>query len=310
MTTMITSATAQSTQQQSGSAWLYGGLGVAGFSFTLPMTRLAITVIDPVVVGLGRALVAAVLAFIALYVTRQKIPPLRYWWRFALVGAGVVIGFPLLSSLAMSHVPAVHGAVITGLVPIATAFVATVRGGERPSVGFWSSSVACCVLVLVFAYQAAGARLQFADIAMIGAVFAAGIGYAEGASLARIFGHWQVICWALLLSAPIVIAIIAYRCVTASQPLAFPPIYSAAALVGWGAFIYVSVISMFAAFMFWYRGLALGGTAAVGQLQFMQPFLTIVAATFVFGETLQSSVVVFALGVALLIFLGRYLPTR
>jgi drug/metabolite transporter (DMT)-like permease len=102
----------------------------------------------------------------------------------------------------------------------------------------------------------------------------------------------------------------AYRCVTVSQPLAFPPLFSTAGLAGWGAFIYVSVISMFAAFMFWYRGLALGGTAAVGQLQFLQPFLTIIAATFVFGETLQSSVVVFALGVALLIFLGRYLPAR
>jgi drug/metabolite transporter (DMT)-like permease len=298
----------KSALQQSRQAWLYGGLGMTGFSLTLPMTRLAITVIDPLLVGLGRALVAAALAFIALYVTRQKIPSLRYWWRFALVGGGVVIGFPLLSSLAMKHVPAVHGAVITGLVPIATALVATVRGGERPSLGFWCSSIACCVLVLVFAYQAAGARLQFADIAMIGAVLAAGIGYAEGASLARIFGHWQVICWALLLSAPVIAVIIACRCLIFTQPVS-TPVFSAATLAGWGAFIYVSVISMFAAFMLWYRGLAIGGTAAVGQLQFLQPFLTILAATLIFGEALQSSVVVFALGIALLLFLGRYSPT-
>lgn len=296
---------AKSAQQQSGTAWLYGGLGMAGFSLTLPMTRLAITVIDPLLVGLGRALVAAVLAFVALYVTRQKIPPLRYWWRFALVGGGVVIGFPLLSSLAMNHVPAAHGAVITGLVPIVTALVATVRGGERLSAGFWCSSVACCVLVLVFAYQAADSRLQFADIAMIGAVLAAGVGYAEGALLARIFGHWQVICWALLLSVPVVVVILAYRGLSAEL---FTPVFSAAAVAGWCAFIYVSVISMFAAFMFWYRGLALGGTASVGQLQFLQPFLTMLAATLIFGETLQSSVVVFALGISLLIFLGRYSP--
>ncbi len=96
----------KSALQQSRQAWLYGGLGMTGFSLTLPMTRLAITVIDPLLVGLGRALVAAALAFVALYVTRQKIPRLRYWWRFALVGGGVVIGFPLLSSLAMNHVPA------------------------------------------------------------------------------------------------------------------------------------------------------------------------------------------------------------
>lgn len=295
-------------QQKSGNAWLYGGLGMAGFSLTLPMTRLAITVIDPLFVGLGRALVAAALAFIALYVTRQKIPPLRYWWRFALVGSGVVIGFPLLATFAMTYVPAVHGAVITGLVPIMTALIATVRGEERVSGGFWISSFACCVLVLAFAYQAAGSHLQFADIALMGAVFAAGIGYAEGALLARIFGHWQVICWALLLSAPVVAVIIVWRYITNPHSLFLTTEFSAAVVAGWCGFIYVSVISMFAAFMLWYRGLAIGGSAKIGQLQFMQPFLTMIAATLLFGEALQSNMVVFALGISLLIFLGRYSP--
>lgn len=299
---------AKSTQQKNGQAWLYGGLGMAGFSLTLPMTRLAITVIDPLLVGLGRALVAAVLAFIALYVTRQKIPPLRYWWRFALVGGGVVIGFPLLSTWAMTHVPAVHGAVIIGLVPIMTALVATIRGGERLSGGFWISSFACCVLVLAFAYQTTGSHLQFADIALIGAAFAAGIGYAEGALLARIFGHWQVICWALLLSAPVILIIIACRYATNPHALSLTTEFSVEAVAGWFGFIYVSVISMFAAFMLWYRGLALGGSARIGQLQFLQPFLTMIAATLMFGESLQASMVVFASGISLLIFLGRYSP--
>lgn len=295
-------------QQKNGHAWLCGGLGMAGFSLTLPMTRLAITVIDPLLVGLGRALVAAVLGFVALYVMRQKIPPLHYWWRFALVGGGVVIGFPLLATLAMTHVPAVHGAVITGLVPIVTALIATMRGGERVSGGFWISSFACCVLVLAFAYQTTGSHLQFADMALIGAVFAAGIGYAEGALLARIFGHWQVICWALLLSAPVVVVTLAYRYVTNSHSLFLTTEYSAAVVAGWFGFIYVSVISMFSAFMLWYRGLALGGSAKIGQLQFLQPFLTMIAATLMFGETLQANMVVFALGISLLIFLGRYSP--
>ena len=289
-------------KQSIARAWIYGFLGMAGFSLTLPMTRLAVTAFDPVWVGLGRALVAAVLGLILLIAMRQKIPPLRYWWRFALVAGGVVVGFPLLASLAMTRVPASHGAVIAGLIPIATAAVATWRGGERLSLTYWVSSLSCCVLVLAFAIHTGAGHLQFADIALFGGVLAAAVGYAEGALLARIFGHWQVICWALVLSA-LPICLVMYWCGVALPQRAFV----GSALAGWCGFLYVSVISMFFAFMLWYRGLAAGGIAQVGQLQYLQPFMTIFAAVLWFDERWQASTLLFALGIALLLFMGRNL---
>lgn len=289
-------------QQSIARAWVYGFLGMAGFSLTLPMTRLAITVFDPVWVGLGRALVAAALSLILLIAMRQKIPPFHFWWRFALVAGGVVIGFPLLASLAMTRVPASHGAVITGLIPIATALVAMCRGGERMSLAYWISSLACCALVIVFAIESGAGKLQFADIALFVGVIAAAVGYAEGALLARIFGHWQVICWALVLSAlPITLGM--YWC-GVSLP---HQVFVGSVQAGWFAFLYVSVISMFFAFMLWYRGLAIGGIARVGQLQYLQPFMTMFAAVVWFDEKWQVSTLLFALGIALLLFMGRNL---
>ena len=288
-----------------GHAWLCGFLGVVGFSLTLPMTRLAITVFDPIFVGLGRGLIAAALGLIVLVATRQKIPPLHSWWRFLIVGGGVVIGFPVLASLAMMHVPAAHGAVITGLVPLVTALAARLRGGERLSPSYWGFSIAGCLMIVAFAINSGAGHVQFADLLLLFAVVAAGIGYAEGALLARIYGSWQVICWALLLSVPIIVAAMVYR------PVAFPAhVFESSALAAWLGFLYISAISMFAAFMLWYRGLALGGIAQVGQLQLLQPFMTILASICWFGEKLSVDVIIFATGVALLILLSRYSAAR
>lgn len=288
---------------QNTHVWICAFIGIAGFSLTLPMTRLALTVFDPIVLTLGRALIAALLGAIALLMTQQKIPPLHVWWRFALVSAGAVFGFPLLSSLAMQQVPAAHGAVITGLIPLVSTMIAVLRGDEKPAPTSWATLFACCALVLAFAVATGSGHVQFADWSLLAAVIAAGVGYAEGTLLARQFGHWQTICWALLLSVPISIFGLIYHNVGLS-----PQYFAFAALPAWCGFIYVGTISMFAAFMLWYRALAVGGIARVGQLQFLQPFLTIMAATFFFGETLGSGVVIYALGILLLIFVGQNLP--
>jgi drug/metabolite transporter (DMT)-like permease len=291
--------------KSSSHAWICGFLGVVGFSLTLPMTRLAIAVFDPVLVGLGRALIAAALGLILLISTRQKIPPAHLWWRFLIVGGGVVIGFPLLSSLAMRHVPAAHGAVFTGLIPLITALVARLRGDGRPSAEYWFFSIAGFLMILAFAINSGAGTLQFADLALFAAVVAAGIGYAEGALLARIFGSWQVICWALLLSAPLVLAVLACRSIV--MPV---HAFDSGSLAAWFGFLYISVISMFAAFMLWYRGLALGGIAQVGQLQLLQPFMTIFASIFWFGEQMHMDILFFASGVAVLILMSRYSAAR
>lgn len=253
----------------------FGLLGVVGFSFTLPATRLAVASLDPVVVGLGRGLVAACLAAPLLLATRQPRPRVRQCCSLALVIAGVIIGFPMLSAWAMQHVPASHGAVVLGLLPIATAAASVLRTDERPTLGFWASSALGSVAVLGFALSSGGGAFHPADIALIAAVILAAVGYAEGGRLARELGGWQVICWALVLAAPLLIIPVAIALGRHG--------YAATASASAG-FAYLSVISAFLAFFAWYHGLATGGIARVSQVQLLQPFITLAFAALALGE--------------------------
>jgi drug/metabolite transporter (DMT)-like permease len=274
----------------------YGFLGILIFSLTLPATRIAVSGLDPVFVGLGRAIVAAGLSLILLLVTRQKMPPVRFLPNFAIVAGGVVIGFPLLSAIAMRDATAAHGAVITGILPLATALCGVWRAGERPSLQFWLFASLGSALVICFALLSGGGSMQWADLAMLGAVGAAGLGYAEGAVLARTFGSWQVICWSLLLSAPLLLPIVWQYA---------PANFFAVAPQSLLGFLYVSVFSMFLGFFAWYRGLALGGIARIGQLQLVQPFFTIFGSFVILGESLTIETVGFAAAVIGCVALGR-----
>ena len=287
------------TEPQSQKEWtgfIYGFLGVLIFSLTLPATRLAVSGFDPVFVGLGRAIVAAGLSLILLVATRQTIPPLRWLPNFCLVVAGVVVGFPLLSAIAMRDAPASYGAVITGLLPLSTALGGVWRAGERPSLLFWLFAGLGSLLVIGFALVSGSGSLRLADLALLGAVAAAGLGYAEGAVLARTFGSWQVICWALILSTPLLL------------PVVWQHAPSNLAAVSFGAvlgFLYVSIFSMFLGFFAWYQGLSIGGVARIGQIQLLQPFLTILASAAFLGEPLKSTTLLFAAGVIACVALGK-----
>ena len=231
------------------------------FSATLPATRLAVAALDPVFVGLGRALFAAVLATALLAATRSPLPRRASWPRLAVVALGVVAGFPLLTAWAMRHVPASHGAVVVGLLPLATAVAGALLAHERPSRRFWTCAVAGSAVVVGYALWKGGGALHVADLLLVGAVIAAAIGYAEGARLAREIGGWQVISWALVLAAPF-LAIPTWR---AAGGLADAP------WTAWAGFAYVAVVSAYVGFFAWYKGLAEGGIAAVGQVQLLQP---------------------------------------
>ena len=276
--------------------FVYGFLGVLVFSLTLPATRIAVSGFDPVFVGLGRAIVAAGLSLVLLVVTRQAIPPVRFLPNFCIVVAGVVIGFPLLSAVAMRDVPASYGAVITGLLPLSTALCGVWRAGERPSLPFWIFAGLGSTLVISFALLSGSGSIRPVDLALLGAVVAAGLGYAEGAVLSRIFGSWQVICWSLILSTPVLFPIVLQH-----APSNFSLI-SPGAVIG---FLYVSIFSMFLGFFAWYRGLSLGGVARVGQVQLLQPFLTIMASTILLGERLTITTSIFAVGVIVCVALGK-----
>ncbi|MDX2256988.1 MAG: DMT family transporter [Pseudanabaenaceae cyanobacterium bins.39] len=296
---MNTSKQSKDDRQPQQELWglIYGAIGVMVFSLTLPATRVAVTNLHPVFVGLGRAVVAAILAVIVLVVKRQPLPAWRFIPNFLIVASGGIIGFPLLSTLAMQNASASYGAVIIGLMPLTTALFGVWRGGEKTAWQFWLFAIAGSGLVMAFALTSGTGTLSFADLALLGSVITASFSYAEGTILARNFGSWQVICWSLVLVFPILFPIVWF----------YAP--SSLAIVSgnaWMGFLYVSIFSMFLGFLAWYHGLFLGGIAKIGQLQLIQPFLTILASAVLLKEPLTISTIGFASGVILCVAMGRH----
>jgi drug/metabolite transporter (DMT)-like permease len=276
---------------QSSGLWL-GLVGVVAFSFTVPFTKVAVASLSPLFIGSGRAVVAAVLAGSALALTRQRLPRGVQWARLAVVAAGVVVGFPLLTSFALTATPASHGAVVIALLPAATATAAVLRGRERPPLAFWLVTSAGALAAIVFASLHSGGfgQLHWADVLLLGAVVAAAIGYAEGGLLARELGAWQTVSWALVLASPLMVLLTAVS--IAQQPPSAEPIQ-------WLMFAYLGVVSMFLGFFAWYRGLAIGPIASVSQIQLIQPVLTICWAALLLGESLTWPTALGALAVIL-----------
>ena len=253
--------------EKAGLAW--GLVGVTAFSFSVPFTRVAAYEgFSPLFVGAGRAVVAAILAAACLMATRQRLPVGGQWRRLAVVGGGVVVGFPLLTSDALTQAPASHGAVVIGLLPAATAVTAVLRGKERVPARFWLSAALGALAVVTFAGLQNGGlgELHWADLLLLGAVIAAAVGYAEGGLLARELGAWQTVSWALVLTSPLMLGLTAVS-VTGEIP--------SASATQWLAFAYLACVSMFLGFFAWYRGLALGPMAHVSQVQLVQPVLSI-----------------------------------
>lgn len=275
---------------------LYGFLGVLSFSFTLPATRLAVAGLDPTFVGLGRGVVAGTVATFILLLSRQPLPCPKQWRGLVIVALGVVLGFPLLSAWAMQRLPAAHGAVVLGLLPLATAIAGVIRSGDRPSRLFWIASVLGSTTVVGFAVLAGARQLQVENLALLGAVIAAAVGYAEGGKLAQQLGGWQVICWALVLSAPL--EVVPTLMAVGHHPLPF-------SLPAWLGFAYLCLVSQLVGFFAWYHGLAMGGVARVSQMQLLQPFLTILFSTLLLRESLTPSTLVAAGLVIASVAIGR-----
>ncbi|AKU15049.1 DMT family transporter [Luteipulveratus mongoliensis] len=288
-----------STPRRAGLLW--GLLGVVAFSFTIPFTRIAVGGLSPLFIGSARALVAAALAAVALAVTRQRMPHRRQWARLAVVGGGVVMGFPLLTSYALTTSPASHGAIVIALLPAATAAMAVIRGHERPPVTFWIVAGLGAAAAMGFASAQSGGlgHVSWSDLLLFGAVIAAAIGYAEGGLLARELGSWQTVSWALLLCAPVMLAL-ALVSVARDAP--------AATATQWWAFAYLGVVSMFLGFFAWYRGLAIGPMAQVSQVQLVQPVLTISWAALLLDEKLTVATVLG--GLVVVVFAGAAVKVR
>ncbi|MGJ9412393.1 DMT family transporter [Aeromicrobium sp. CF4.19] len=287
----------------------WGFLGVLAFSFTVVLTRVAVDTMTPLFIGAGRAVVAAALAGAALWMTRQVLPSRTQWLRLCVVGGGVVIGFPLLTSFALVTAPASHGAMVIALLPAATAVMVVIRGKENPPTAFWVAAGVGAVAAVGFA-SVQGGRIgqpHWADLLLLGAVVAAAIGYAEGGLLARQLGAWQTVSWALVLCAPLMVVL------TAIAALRDTPSGGAAE---WASFVYLAVVSMFLGFFAWYRGLAIGPMARVSQIQLLQPVLSICWAVLLLREHVSwatgagAVAVIVCAGIAVRVRLREARPTR
>lgn len=286
--------------------WL-GLLGIAIFSVTLPMTRLAVGTADApqmsgAFIAFGRAVVAAALSAVFLLTTRAPLPQRQHWLPLAITAGGVVFGFPLFTSIAMRYVEAVHASVIVGVLPLATAAVGALLHKQRPSTGFWLCAAIGSVMVVTFAVLRSGSSglsIHFADVLLLAAMLCASIGYGYGARLSQQMQAEHVICWALVISLPLTLPL-----ALLSWPQA--PLKAAT----WAAFAYVAVFSMWLGFFAWYRGLALGGTVRVSQVQLVQPFMSMLFAVPLLGENLDRVTVGFGLAVITTVFIGKKMPVN
>lgn len=278
------------------SGWFNGFIGVVIFSGSLPATRVAVLELDPVFLTVARATIAGTLALCLLVLLKSKRPERSQLYPLLIVAMGVVVGFPLLTALALQHVTSAHSIVFLGMLPLATAVFGVLRGGEHPQPAFWFFSVLGCGLVLAFAMTQGLTASPTGDILMLLAVIVCGLGYAEGAKLARVLGGWQVISWALVLALPVM------------APLTWvlaPSSFISIGTPAWLGLGYVSFFSMFIGFIFWYRGLAQGGIAAVGQLQLLQPFFGLALAAMLLHETVSMGMLSVTGGVILCVIAAK-----
>ena len=283
--------------------WL-GLIGVVVFAMTLPMTRLAVgpdadPQLPPLFVVAGRAALAGLLSLAYLALTRAPRPERRHALSLAVCAGGTVIGFPLFLGLALRQVDAMHAAVVTGVMPLGTALVAALAFRQRPSAGFWACAALGCALVMTFAAHSGGGRLVGADALLLLAVLSASIGYVSGARLSAEMKAEQVICWVLAFSLPLTFPLM----------LATWPDHPARP-AAWGGFAYVTLFSMWLGFFAWYRGLALGGTVRVSQVQLVQPFLSLLFAVPILGERLEATTLLFSLAVIATVLVGKSMPAH
>jgi drug/metabolite transporter (DMT)-like permease len=255
-----------------------GAIGVLGFSFSLPATRIAVAGLDPWFISFGRAVGAGLLAIGYLILVRAPRPTRVQVRRLAVVALGIVVGFPLFTSLALATQTSAHSAVVIAGLPMSTAVWAVLRANERPRPGFWLASGAGFLAVLVFVFTSGGigGGFETADIFLLIAVVLCGLGYAEGGAVARDLGGARTVCWALVISLPVTVPVTGFVAATTEFGQSGGP--------EWFGFAYVTVISMFLGFFAWYAGLAAGGVAKVGQVQLAQPVLTLVWAALLLHE--------------------------
>ncbi|MEU9594538.1 DMT family transporter [Streptomyces sp. NPDC048219] len=259
------------------SGTLLAALGVVAFSLTFPATAWGLEGFGPWSLVAVRSVLAALIAGGCLLALRVPLPERRHWSGLAVVAAGVVLGFPLLTTLALQTSTTAHAAVVVGLLPLTTALLSALRIGTRPSRTFWIAALAGAAAVVAFTVQQSGGALTAADAYLFAALLVCAAGYTEGGRLARVMPGWQVIGWALVLCLPLTVPVTAVA-------LAYEPVRLT--VHGVAGLLWVAVGSQFLGLVVWYRGMAAIGVPKASQLQLAQPLLTLVWSVLLLGEHL------------------------
>jgi drug/metabolite transporter (DMT)-like permease len=275
-------------------------LGVAGvllFGGTLPATRLAVAALDPLFLSAARAVIAGCAGLLLLLVLRRPMPPHAVWHEFMLAGLCTIVGFPVFMGLAMAHVPAAHGGVVLGIIPLATAAAAALVAHERPSLGFWLASMAGAFIVLVFMVRQSGANtIQLGDFYLLGTVISGAFGYALSGRLSMQRPGWEVISWQVTLFLPLSLV---------AAFMLWPTDLTDVPAPAWAGLAYVSLISQFFAFFVFNAAMAMGGVARVGQLMLLQPFVIVALSVPVNGERFDASTLLYATAVVATVLAGQ-----
>lgn len=275
-------------QKTQTNGWINGFIGMLIFSGSLPATKAAVLGFDPLFLTAARATIAGLLSLAMLLLYKEKLPTFKQWVSLTVVSLGVVVGFPLLTAIALQEITSAHSLVFLALLPLSTAIFAVIRGGEKPRPIFWFFSVIGSLLVMGYALSQGGASSISADLLMIASVIVCGLGYAEGATLTKALGSWQVICWALIVSLPPMLIL---------SFILMPEELTTISVSAWVGLGYVSLFSMLIGFIFWYKGLSQGGIATVGQLQLLQPFFGLGLAAVLLHESVNLLMLFVTIGV-------------
>ena len=281
---------------------LLGFVGMCLFAGTLPATRLAVSGFDPLFLTVARAAVAGSAGLIVLIVLRRRIPPRSLWLEIFGAALCTVVGFPLFAALAMTTVPAAHGGVVLGIIPLATAATAAIFAHERPSFGFWVASIIGAIFVLTFMLRRSGGETFSAgDLFLLGTVASGAVGYTLSGRLAALMPGWEVISWQVVIFLPFA--------ALATFAL-WPASISSASFSAWAGLAYVGLISQYIAFFVFNAAMAIGGIARVGQIMLLQPFVIVALALLVNGEPINAETIIFAAAVVATVLIGQRMRVR
>lgn len=292
-------------RRSQGTFWtgiLMGGLGMLAFSGTLPATRVAAPVFGATLITSARIEVAALLGAGTLLILGRgqlSLPDRRHWSGLVCMGLGLAVAYPFLVAVALQQVPSAHGAVVVGVAPAATALAACVRLGERPPRRFWIACAAGVGTIIVFAVRQGGGHISLADGWLLLAVASVGVAYVEGGRISKELGSTPTLCWAMIIMAPLATPLLAWSVIEYDWTGPSPG-------SAWAGLAYACLVSMFLGSIAWYRGLAQGGVARIGQLNLIQPLVALLWSALLLGE----EVTAFSIGCACIIFAAMMICVR